>query len=102
MNFQYLEELKEFIEEIGVWELYEDGFAETFKDYSLELEDSFGGEGQGENYWLVFSLNKQGEDKLYFKIPGYHISHDGSTLEVENTFQVWPKEKTITTWSHRP
>lgn len=44
----------------------------------LEYVDSFGGEGQGDDYWVVFKLG----GKLYRK-DGYYASYDGGELDGE-------------------
>jgi hypothetical protein len=55
--------------------------------------DSFGGEGQGDQYWKVFHLPKIDR---YLQIYGYYASHYGH--EWNSIFIVVPKEKTIIEW----
>lgn len=55
----------------------------------LEHEAQHGGEGEGEEYWSIYSFAKDGE-KLYVKFDGYYQSYDGS--ELEQWFYVEPKE----------
>ncbi len=59
--------------------------------------EQFGGEGQGDDYWIVFSVEKDG-DKKFYKIPGWYSSNYGSELEAYNTFEVKAVEKTVTVW----
>lgn len=86
--------------------------AEEFKHLDfLREEDSFeargfqfkheetqgGGEGDGEEHWIVFSVSKD-EEKTFWKIPGWYQSHYGGELEVDRTFEVEAAEKVITVW----
>lgn len=50
----------------------------------------FGGEGQGDTYYYVFSVGNQ-----YFKRSGYYDSYDGTDWEDSEFFEVFPKEVTI-------
>lgn len=47
--------------------------------YAIKLEDSYGGEGKGDEYWSVFSVTHSGETK-YFKIDGWYASYDGASM----------------------
>jgi hypothetical protein len=62
----------------------------------LTLVDSYGGEGQGDDYWMVLKLT-QGDVVRTFKMNGYHVSHDGSYYDGPFV-EVTPKLKTITVW----
>lgn len=64
--------------------------------YLVEHEVSYGGEGQGDAYWRVVKVSKDGEPTTYWRYDGYYASHAGG--EYENVSQVTPKEKTITVW----
>lgn len=64
-------------------------FAEILTDVSLK--DSYGGEGQGEEYWSVYYFPKL---NLYVKFEGYYQSHHGA--EYESCSEVIPKEVTKT------
>lgn len=44
---------------------------------TVKLVEDFGGEGQGEDYWMVISIT-DGYTTRLFKMNGYHVSHDGS------------------------
>lgn len=42
----------------------------------LELVEDFGGEGQGDDYWVVFKVGDQ-----FFKKNGWYASYDGGELD---------------------
>lgn len=63
---------------------------------TVTLVDSYGGEGQGDSYWIVFQVD-DGETKRVFKRDGWYASHDGSYLDGPTT-EVKPVLKTITVW----
>ena len=48
--------------------------------YTLAYEDHYGGEGQGDNYWNVFSVEHNGQ-KTYFRLDGWYASYDGSHFD---------------------
>jgi hypothetical protein len=50
------------------------------KGYLLNSEDHYGGEGKGDQYWNVFSVEHNGE-KTYFRIDGWYASYDGSHFD---------------------
>jgi hypothetical protein len=87
------------ITERGVSHLkYEhDGF--KVGNYTFGYEEDFGGEGKGDDYWVVFSVAKEGETTRYYKVPGWYASHHGGDLEVSNTYEVTPTTKTINVWT---
>lgn len=68
---------------------------------TIEAEEVFGGgEGDGEEYYIVFSARSGADEpKRYFKIPGWYQSYHGSELEIENTFEVVPGEKVVRVWN---
>lgn len=59
----------------------------------LRAEAQHGGEGEGDQYWFVFSVERGGE-KYYFRWDGYYASCDGG--HYENFSEVKAKQKTIT------
>ena len=65
--------------------------------YTFKQEEQYGGEGLGDEYWVVFSVSKD-EEKEFYKIPGWYSSGNGSELEPENTFKVKSEEKIINVW----
>lgn len=56
----------------------------------LEFVDDYGGEGQGDDYWVVFKVGDQ-----YFRQDGWYASHDGGYLDGE-LYEVEPVEVTRT------
>lgn len=72
----------------------------TYEGHKFTYEEQFGGEGQGDDYWIVFSVTSLADagDVVYYKCPGWYQSHNGAELEWDNLFQVAKKKKTITVW----
>ena len=56
-------------------------------------EDNYGGEGQGDDYWSVYSFTR-GDEKIYVQFNGWYASYNGA--EFTKWFFVEPKEKVIT------
>jgi len=56
-----------------------------------EHMDSFGGEGEGEMYWVVYKFTKETE-VVYVKFSGSYYSYSGS--DYDEFFFVEPKEVT--------
>lgn len=52
--------------------------------------DEYGGEGQGDSLWVVFSVG----DKFY-KMEGYYSSWDGGSWEDGKPYEVEPHEVTV-------
>lgn len=59
--------------------------------------DSYGGEGQGETWWVVIHFK---EPDVYIKINGYYTSYDGTNFDsFEDDMRiVEPRQKTITVY----
>jgi len=58
-----------------------------------EYEDSYGGEGRGEEYWSVYSFTKDSET-VYVQFDGSYTSYDGS--EYDDYYFVNPKQVMVT------
>ena len=58
--------------------------------------DQFGGEGLGDDYWIVFKVTSDDGERI-FKRNGYHASFDGSYLDGPTT-EVKSVEKVVTVW----
>jgi len=58
----------------------------------LEFVDSYGGEGQGDQYWMIFKLGDQ-----LFKLDGWYASFDGGYYE--RILEVEAKEVTKTVYT---
>jgi len=74
---------------------YLDDDVETALDNQLiswQVEDSYGGEEQGSDYWCVWKFTKDDED-CFVKFYGYYASHYGA--EYQGWKFVKPAQKTI-------
>lgn len=71
-----------------------------YEGHKFAHEEQFGGEGQGDNYWIVFSVANlaNASDVVYYQVPGWYQSHNGSELEWDNMFEVKSVQKTINVW----
>ena len=69
----------------------------THEGYSLKHEEQFGGEGQGDSYWYVFSVSKDNNTE-YWEVPGWYASHQGSETNPEEMFRVVKKQNIIDCW----
>jgi hypothetical protein len=72
---------------------YEADSASTPDGFTAKVEAQYGGEGQGDQYWVVISLS-DGETTRYFRKDGWYASYDGGELDGD-TSEVKPQEKTI-------
>lgn len=57
---------------------------------TIRYIDSYGGEGQGDDYWVVFKCGEQ-----YFRVDGWYASYDGGELDGE-LYEVFPRQVTST------
>lgn len=77
----------------------EDGESIKINDiYSLTIADSFGGEGQGDQYWFVFSVDKDGVAESFWKVPGWYQSYNGGEYEFNGVHEVESREVVVTKW----
>lgn len=69
-----VEEYRDFLNES--WD--EDVIEIPYKDsiITLTIVDQYGGEGQGDTYWVVFSA-KYNDEKTFYKIDGWYASYSG-------------------------
>lgn len=58
----------------------------------VEYVDDYGGEGQGDDYWVVFKTVETGQ---FWRVDGWYASYDGGELDGE-LYEVEPKEVTVT------
>lgn len=75
---------------------YDSDEVHTFKatcEFNFTLVDQHGGEGEGEDYWTVYSFTDN-KDTIYVKFQGWYQSYSGSELS-EWKF-VEPKERMVT------
>lgn len=59
----------------------------------FKLEDNYGGEDQGSDYWSVYSFSND-KEVVFIKFDGWYASYEGSTYE--EFYEVQAVEKTIT------
>ncbi len=89
---------EEIIEKIKASELtqhdFYEGYVENLGLGKVKTADSYGGEGQGDDYWAVHHFV---DHDVYIKISGWYASYDGADFDGWNSLKVVaPKEKTIT------
>lgn len=90
------ENMEKLLEDLrGVFQDLKWGQSYLIGDYLFEREADYGGEGQGEDYWVVVKVSK-GEDVSYWKFDGWYASYDGGYLE--NVWKVEPREKLVTVY----
>lgn len=78
----------------GVWQsLMNEGKEGTKDGWTGKVEAEYGGEGQGDQYWMVISVS-DGNTTRYFRRDGWYASYDGGYLDGD-TYEVKPQEKTI-------
>jgi hypothetical protein len=88
----------EYNSEPSEWDSDEEkGFRAALTEAGVvcQHEDNYGGEGQGDDYWSVYSFTR-GDEKVYVKFNGWYASYNGA--EFTEWFFVAPKEKVITVW----
>ena len=64
--------------------------------YTIDVQESYGGEGGGDSYWCVVAVSKDGESTTCWKYDGYYSSGGGG--EYHDVFQVKAQEQTVTVW----
>ena len=78
-----------------VWgNFHGEGGEGTRDGWTGKLVASHGGEGEGDQYWMVISLS-DGTSTRFFRKDGWYASYDGGYLDGE-TYEVKPQEKVIT------
>lgn len=78
------------------WGKYEDK-AIKHNGIAVSLAEQHGGEGQGDEYWIVFNAVSDGQEQ-YFRIDGWYSSYNGSEFEDDDLFEVAPVERTYISW----
>ena len=73
----------------------DDGYERLKEIYTqfgtIEISDDFGGEGQGDDYWLVYHFV---DHDVYIKFEGWYASSVGS--EFNEKYEVSPEQVTVT------
>lgn len=65
----------------------------------FKVEDMYGGEGQGESYYTVFSFTDTFDEKAYFRFDGTYSEFDEMPDYSETKlYKVFPKEQTTIVW----
>lgn len=59
----------------------------------IKLVDDFGGEGQGDDYWIVMEITVDDEPPRLYRVEGWYASYDGGYLDGD-LHEVRPKEVT--------
>ena len=79
----------------SVWSAVMEYEGKTYEldGYSGKVVATYGGEGQGDQYWVVVSIS-DGETTRYFRRDGWYASYDGGYLDGP-TSEVVPQEKVI-------
>ena len=74
-------------------------FLQSLKDLgiSFKSEDHYGGEGQGEDYWTVYSFTL-GDEKVYVDFYGSYYSYDGANYDDWSFAEPHPVQKIE--WGH--
>lgn len=83
------------INEFFYSEVIEDSESLAESDFDCEWADSFGGEGQGDQYWSVYKFTR-GDEVVYVEFYGWYASYNGA--EFTEWFVVEPKEVTVIKW----
>lgn len=65
----------------------------------VKAVDYYGGEGQGDEFWVVVSVSKEGEATRYVKNDGWYASYDGGHFDSTKGREVFPFKKVSTSWS---
>lgn len=75
-------------------------FKKKLSDNSItfKLEDRYGGEDQGSDYWSVYSFSND-KEVVFIKFDGWYASYEGSTYE--EFYEVQAVEKTITVFEKK-
>jgi hypothetical protein len=66
-------------------------------DYSVKLEDEFGGEGKGDEYYYVWSITTK-DGTQYFKVDAYYSSWNGTHWDDAELTEVEPVEVVKREW----
>lgn len=78
-----------------IWQgLHGEGSKGEREGWTGELVKSHGGEGQGDQYWMVISVS-DGKTTRHFRKDGWYASYDGGYLDGE-TYEVKPVERLVT------
>jgi hypothetical protein len=82
--------------DVGWYEVCDQTSWVKLPEFNFKTVESYGGEGQGDEYWFVIQVELS-DRILHYKIEGYYQSYDGGYYE--SIRQVTPKDKVITIWT---
>lgn len=89
---------EEFTESTGVkFELDDDGTL-IIEGATVLLVDNFGGEGKGSDFWVVFSVEKDGVVR-YVRNDGWYSSYEGVNFDKADGVEVFPRKRISTFWT---
>jgi hypothetical protein len=78
---------------------YGAGLRKQPEGFKIALEEQFGGEGKGENYWLVFSVVSTATNEIVFiRFNGWYSSDDGLHFEETGFELVEPRQVSVRQW----
>lgn len=77
-----------------IWQnLKSEGNEGSRDNWSAKVEAEYGGQGDGDQYWMVIAVSDS-ETTRYFRKDGWYASYDGGYLDGE-TYEVTPQERTV-------
>jgi len=81
------------------WHSVEWDFAQpvTVSGIVLQVEEQHGGEGQGDQLWIVVKATTPDGNVQYFRKSGWYASYDGGYYDYDLE-EVFPKEILKTVW----
>jgi hypothetical protein len=90
---EYYDEFKDYVNSI-----YGPDDPINLGGFIVEGIEQYGGEGMGDTYWVVFSLERDG-DKKFFKLDGWYASYNGHEFDNYLDFdEVKQVEKVVKVW----
>jgi len=79
----------------GDFDVWEE--SDNYQGATLEVEDEWGGEGQGDEVGYIFKFNFNNE-QFFVRVLGHYNSHEGSDYSYADVDEVESYPKTITAW----
>ena len=76
------------------------GYEFQVEGFRVELNevDSYGGEGCGDEYWIVFEVKVNGEFDGYIQANGHYSSYEGVYWDGMEPFEVVKDTKVVEYW----
>ncbi len=102
LNKKQLLEIINKAKEEGLLEDIEYGMQpKLVEGITFNTEESHGGgEGSGENFWFVFSTDKDGV-KQYWEVDGSYYSYHGLEYDWNDLYEVEPGTKVVNVWNKK-